>query len=185
METEIWKDIPGYEWRYQINEYWKIQSLKTWKILSARLDKRWYYTVNLEPFWNYLKQITYKIHYLVLLSFKWNRPYKYSINHIDWIKTNNHYSNLEYCTYQENTIHAYRIGLMENNSFKKKHPMKWKFWPEHNRSIPVIQIDSSWIETEWGSAILASYKLGIDASSISRCCKWKQITAWWFTFKYL
>jgi len=33
------------------------------------------------------------------------------VNHIDGNKLNNHASNLEWCTIQENTIHAYDIGL--------------------------------------------------------------------------
>ena len=34
------------------------------------------------------------------------------INHIDGIKTNNHYTNLEWCTLSHNVKEAYRLGAL-------------------------------------------------------------------------
>ena len=64
-----------------------------------------------------------------------NKPF---VNHIDGNKSNNHISNLEWCTASENQIHAYKSGLIlitnelrekrskafQNNYIKNgKHPM--------------------------------------------------------------
>jgi len=49
------------------------------------------------------------VHRLVLLTFIGPSPL--IVNHIDGDKTNNHLSNLEYVTYQENTNHAIATGL--------------------------------------------------------------------------
>ena len=41
-----------------------------------------------------------------------NKP---EVNHIDGIKTNNHYTNLEWNTRNEQMAHAYRLGLKSNH----------------------------------------------------------------------
>jgi hypothetical protein len=48
---------------------------------------------------------------LVAESFIGPKPEGLQVNHIDGIKSNNHYSNLEYVTPLENTRHAWEHGL--------------------------------------------------------------------------
>ena len=48
---------------------------------------------------------TYSIHRLVALTFIENEENKPEVNHIDGNKLNNHISNLEWCTTQENLEH--------------------------------------------------------------------------------
>jgi len=43
-----------------------------------------------------------------------------TVNHIDGNKSNNHVSNLEWVTHQENQLHAFRLGLRDNSG--EKHP---------------------------------------------------------------
>ena len=109
----IFKDIPWYEWKYEINNEWvlRIKDYRnSWKpkLRKVSQDIWWYLQVDL---WKNAKYKVYKIHYLVILTFIWPRPEWLHINHIDWNKHNNHVGNLEYCTSQENVQHARQIWL--------------------------------------------------------------------------
>lgn len=57
-------------------------------------------------------QRSYFRHRLVMICFNKVEDYeKLQVNHIDGNKTNNNLNNLEWCTNQENHVHALEIGL--------------------------------------------------------------------------
>ncbi len=71
------------------------------------------------------------VHRLVAECFIPN-PHGYPvINHIDGVKTNNHVSNLEWCTVKENVRHAVRTGLLSHEMLlwitTRPHPKKLLF----------------------------------------------------------
>ncbi len=106
---EIFKDIPWYEWLYQISNLWDIKSLlyrrgSNSRILNPSPNSLWYMHINLSKDKN-IK--IFKVHRLVLLTFKWYN--KLDVNHKNWIKSDNKLSNLEYVTKSENTKHMYKV----------------------------------------------------------------------------
>ena len=124
MEEEIWKDIPWYEWLYQVSNLWDIKSLWKWlsnnskiRILKKSIEWWWYFFVKLYK--EYIPK-NYKIHRAVALSFIPNPNNLSQVNHKDWNKLNNNVSNLEWCTRSENIKHAFSIGLSVISEGQKK-----------------------------------------------------------------
>jgi len=60
------------------------------------------------------KKKMFRLHQLVAKAFIPNPLSKETVNHIDGNKLNNHVSNLEWNTREENNKHAYRTGLKDS-----------------------------------------------------------------------
>lgn len=179
---EIWKKIEWYE-NYEVSSLWRIKSLVWWKEKIRKLNKNryWYIAVLLSKDTN--KKLV-KIHRIVASAFISNKENKPQVNHIDWDKSNNNVSNLEWCTPSENALHSIRI-LWNNNHLKTNHPSLWKFWKEHFNSKIVLQYDLNDIFIkQWDSLSDIWRILWISIWHISSCCNWKKKTTGWFKWKY-
>ncbi len=116
MNNEIWKDIDGYEGRYQISSIGRIRGLVNTrgnplsepKILKPRIQRKGYLEVCLKI---QQKRKMFKIHRLVAAAFLPNPMNKPQVNHINGIKTDNRAQNLEWATPSENMQHAFENGL--------------------------------------------------------------------------
>lgn len=129
MINEYFTNLKGYEDLYMISNYGTIKSLDkkiknkngyrkmNGKIMKAKVDKYGYFRIGLTKD---KKQKFYQVHRLVAQTFIPNPNDFPVINHIDGDKQNNHISNLEWCTYKENTKHAYKIGLKIGKSAEHK-----------------------------------------------------------------
>lgn len=106
--TKQWKVIPEFP-MYFISEYGDIYSTyRSGKLLSPKLDKDGYKSVALSKDG---KLHHLRVHRLVGITFIDNPNNLPVINHKDLDVRNNHISNLEWCTYVENTKHYYANGL--------------------------------------------------------------------------
>lgn len=101
-KLERWKDIPGYERRYQASNQGRIRSVTHGKVLSPGRC-RGYLIVNLSGYG------TIAVHLLVARTFL-SEP-KEQVNHKDGDKHNNCLENLEWVTRGENQQHAVASGL--------------------------------------------------------------------------
>ena len=115
METEIWKDIIGFEGLYQVSSLGRIKSLSRVvprrnnnvieNILKQSTTKDGYHFISL---CNNAKCCTKRVHRLVSEAFipKIN-DYQITVNHINGIKTDNRLDNLEWVSVRENTSHMF------------------------------------------------------------------------------
>jgi hypothetical protein len=116
--TEVWvaiKDYPSYE----VSNFGNVRSLDRWvkrgnngyfrkgKLFTNTVNRVGYPVASIS---NEKHQVKIKtIHRLVAEAFIPKIEGKPIVNHIDGNKTNNHVSNLEWCTYSENISHGYRV----------------------------------------------------------------------------
>lgn len=106
-----WKDIEGYEGRYQVSDTGLVRSLLHGepRVLKNTKTHQGYQRVGLA--YGRSKQKKALVHRLVAKAFIPNRQTKPYVNHINGNKKNNQVSNLEWCTQSENVQHSYDTGL--------------------------------------------------------------------------
>ena len=115
---EVFKDIENYEGLYQVSNTGKVKSLINNIILKT--TKR----TAAQTYYEYVTLVKDKIkttktvHRLVANAFISNENSKPCVNHIDNNGLNNNVSNLEWCTYSENLVHAQKQGRLYNAQSK-------------------------------------------------------------------
>lgn len=169
---EIWKDIEGYEGRYQISNFGRIASLLPYyksKTGERHLIKtsitRGYETVGLVKD---KKRKNFLVHRLVAIAFIPNPNNYKEINHIDEDKLNNNVTNLEWCTRAYNM--AYGTARLRQGLSCGKSVIQYEI-----NGFPVAK---------YCSAQYASKITGIESSSIIKCCRNKRICAGGYLWKY-
>jgi hypothetical protein len=114
--SEIWKDIPGYEGLYQINNSGQIISLRSGKLRKDVQSGHGYRAIQLSDYYHTKKR--FYVHRLVAIAFLGNPPTEDCVvNHKNLIKRDNRVENLEWTTVKGNTHHAYING---KNDFRRQ-----------------------------------------------------------------
>jgi hypothetical protein len=169
---EIWKDVVGFEDLYQVSSYGSVRNKDNGTKLIGNTTRGYRYVV-LRKNGN---QYSPKVHRLVACAFLSNDNNYPCVNHIDGNKTNNNVRNLEWCSYSENSKHAYRIGLQRKMDGAKNH-MYGKVGKMNAKSKTTEMFDLSGnLIKAFESAELAVKWLKQNGypkanfSSISQCC---------------
>lgn len=110
---EIWKDVKGYEGLYKVSNIGNVKSLKFNKSKKQKKLSLFLRSGYLScMLCNGKTKKMFHVHRIVADSFIENIENKPCVNHINGIKTDNNYLNLEWVTYSENTKHAYKNNLI-------------------------------------------------------------------------
>ncbi len=141
VEQEIWKDIEGYEGRYQVSNKGRVKSLPktTQSVFNGVICTREYPERILTPIdtksdtskeyvrvhigSGHGKRVLKLIHRLVASAFIPNPLNLPQVNHINGNKTDNRADNLEWCSAKHNTQHALRNGLKKVFGHAEGHPV--------------------------------------------------------------
>ena len=148
-----WKDIEEYNGLYKVSEYGDILSIghREKKILKPKKDKYGYLVVNLYKNGVYK---THKVHRLVANAFCENADCFPCVNHINEIKTDNHYTNLEPCT------------IAYNNNYGTRNDRSAE---AHKKKVRCVELDM-----EFDSLLDAAAYVGASFQNISACLRGKQ-----------
>ena len=133
LPKRVWKDIPGYEGKYQVSNTGQVKSLnyrqtgKT-KILKLSTSKDGYKNIGL---CKNGKRTNYQVHRLVAQAFLDNPNNYKEVNHKDENKANNTVWNLEYCDHKYNCNYGtfnYKMRQLKsgenNHNYGKGHKIK-------------------------------------------------------------
>lgn len=164
--NEQWKDVKGFEGVYQVSNCGRVRSLDHYDsngvsmiLYKGRIRKQ--KTIAGGYLAVMLKRKNYYVHRLVAEAFLPNPENKPQVNHLDEDKTNNHVSNLEWCTSKENMNHhdlPKRIGKRKRGKVI------------NNKPIAQFTLDGVEV-ARYDSALDAHRKTGIDFSAIRKVVK--------------
>jgi hypothetical protein len=104
---EIWKHITGYDNNYMVSNMGRVMSIRYGKRIMKAQNSKGYNRICLHK--NKL-QYYHSIHRLVAIEFIDNPMNLPNINHIDFNRSNNNISNLEWVTQKQNVIHSHVAG---------------------------------------------------------------------------
>lgn len=175
---EVWKDIDGYNGKYQVSNLGNVRSFSRWKnggLLKPGINTNGYYSVNLVKDGRKNTQLI-NIHRLVAMTFLDNPKGLREVNHKDGNKLNNAVDNLEWVDRFENIRHAVRTGLIP-----------YKSGADNCNARAVVQkTKDGKVVREWGCIADIHRELGFATNGIVCCCrkKPKYHTAYGYIWEY-
>ena len=176
-ESEVWKDVVGYEGLYEVSNKGNVFSVERrdsrgkrsgGRMMKLRYDKDGYSQVSL---CKNGKSKTKKVHRLVAGAFLPNPNGLPQVNHRDEVKDNNNVENLEWCDSKYNNNHGTRNERVTQ---------------ARSRKVRAVNIKTGEV-VKFNSTHEAGRK-GYDQSGVAKACKGVFYTSghlykgyeWWY-----
>jgi len=178
-KQEIWKEIPGFNGRYQASTKGRIKSLRFRnsshsRILKQSKQKQGYLILHLCND----KPKLYRVNRLIALTFIPNPENKYATNHKDGVKSNNYVTNLEWATKSENETHKHRVlgqpGTMTGRVGKDN---------PKSREINQLLLSGEFL-CKWDNSRSIQQALGFDFRNVYACCRGWRKSAYGYKWKF-
>lgn len=175
MKNEIWKDVVGYEGRYQVSSMGRVKSLERKDRLGRTVKERilkpgvvgsGYLMISLYAGG---KQKMFFVHRLVCQALHENPDNKPQVNHINEDKADNRACNLEWSTAKENNNHG-----THNERVAKA---RSKPVGQYTRYGDLVKV--------WPSTQEAERQAGFNQGNISEVANGNRKTACGFIWKYI
>lgn len=168
---EIWKDIEGYEGKYQVSNLGRVKSLlkngvNRERIMKQQKDKDGYMRIKLRKS---KTQKLYGVHRLVAFAFIPNENNLPMVNHKDEDKANNFANNLEWC----DDLYNKNYGTAIERSAKHRH-----------KKVAQYDLDGKLIKI-FNSVIEAEEKTNINRTNISAVARFIRPYTKGFIFRYV
>lgn len=165
---EVWRDIPGYEGRYQASTYGRIRNKRNDRILSQHKSTKGYCIVS-------LGEKECKVHRLVAMAFIPNPSQKAQVNHKDENKENNNVSNLEWATNYENHEYGTRNQRVVSTMIKNGNAKR----------VIMLNLDGEILKSFNSFRSAEQYVGGkSNGGNIYACCNNKAKTAYGYRWRY-
>ena len=183
---EIWKDIAGYEGKYQVSNLGRVRRLaftykkaNGWGVFDYKatpgiarywVGKDGYQHIKLRNNNNTSK--AFLVHRLVAMAFVSGYQDGYDVNHIDENKQNNRADNLEWLKHVDNINHG-------------THNKRATAWLNDcgRKAVVQMSLDGQDLQS-FDSLLSASKATGIYVGSIGNVCRGKCKTAGGYRWKY-
>lgn len=164
--SEVWKDIKGFEGKYQVSNFGRVKSLNYARRGYSKILKP--NTNHSYPFVNLSKNDigrSYNIHRLVAEAFIDNPQNLPMVNHKDENRLNNHVDNLEWCTSSYNVNYGARNDKITQLIGKR-----------------VLCVETGIVYPSQGDA---ARKTGLAQANISLCCRKEHRTIGGFHWRFV
>ena len=163
MDNEIWKDVPGFEGRYQVSDQGRVKSLsfmqryllrngqegfRRTKPRIRKLNRNNSGYLMIELSLDY-ECTTILVHRLVADAFVPGSGE--TVNHKDGNKKNNAATNLEWASYTENHLHAVKLGL-NKQAIRVINPKTGEMFYSIAQAAKAVRVHPRTVRAKWERA---------------------------------